>query len=61
MGDDISLGSVTDCRLRSFFDHRQNTQQCRGAPFQKSKQKQPEPMSSPINTQLTKKVRNIVE
>ena len=49
MGDDIGLGSVTDCRLRSFCDHRQHTQQCRAAPLQKSKQIQPQPMSSPIN------------
>ena len=61
MGDDIRSGSVTDCRLRSDSDLRLHTQQCRGAPFQKSKQKQTQPMSSPINTQLTKKVRNIVE
>jgi hypothetical protein len=28
MGDDIGSGSVTDCRLRSFSNHRQHTQQC---------------------------------
>ena len=49
MDDDIGSGSVTDCRLRSFSDRRQHTQQCRAAPRQKSKQMQPEPMSSPIN------------
>ena len=49
MGDVIGLGSVTDCRLRSFSNHRRHTQQCRAAPQQKSKQTQPEPMSSPIN------------
>ena len=49
MGDDIGLGSVTDCRLRSDSDLRQHTQQCRAAPWQKSKQMQPKPMSSPIN------------
>ena len=49
MGDDIGSGSVTDCRLRLFSDHRWDTQQCRAAPRQKSNQTQPEPMSSPIN------------
>ena len=41
MGDDICLGSVTDCRRRSDSDFRQHTQQCRAAPQQKSKQTQP--------------------
>ena len=36
MGDAIGSGSVTDCCLRSFCDHRQHTQQCRAAPRQKS-------------------------
>ena len=49
MGDDIGSGLVTDYRLRSFSDHRRHTQQCRAAPRQKSKQMQPELMSSPIN------------
>ena len=49
MGDDIGSGSLTDCRLRSFSDHRRHTQQCRTAPWQKSKQMQPKTMSSPIN------------
>ena len=49
MGDDMGLGSVTDYRLRSFSNHRQHTQQCRAAPWQKSKQMQPKPISSPIN------------
>ena len=49
MGDEIGSGSVTDCSLMSFYDHRWYTQQCRAAPLQKSKQTQPEPMSSPIN------------
>ena len=49
MGDDIGSGSVTDCHLRSFSDHRQHTQQCRAALRRKSKQTEPEPMSSPIN------------
>ena len=51
MGDDIGSGSVTDCLLRSFSDHKLHTQQCRAAPQQKSKQTQPKPklMSSPIN------------
>ena len=49
MVGEIGLGSVTDCRLRSDSDLRQHTQQCRAAPRQKSKQMQPEPMSSPIN------------
>ena len=47
MGDDIGSGSVTDCCLRSFSDHRRHTQQCRAALRRKSKQTQPEPMSSP--------------
>ena len=49
MGDDIGLGSVTDCRLRSDYDLRRHTQQYRATPRQKSKQTQPEQMSSPIN------------
>ena len=49
MGDDISSGSMTDCRLRSFFDHRRHTQQCRAALWRKSKQTQPEPIPSPID------------
>ena len=49
MGDGIGLGSVTDCRQRSFSDHRRHTQQCKPAPRQKSKQTQPKLMSSPIN------------
>ena len=49
MGDDIGTDSVTDCHLRSFSDHRRHTQQCRAAPWQKPRQAQPEPMSSPIN------------
>ena len=49
MGDDIGSSSVTDCLLRSFSDHRWHTQQCRAAPQWKSKQMQPQPMSSPIN------------
>ena len=46
MGDDFGSRSVTVCRLRSDSDLRQHTQQCRDAPWQKSKQTQPEPMSS---------------
>ena len=49
MGDDIGSSSVTDCRLRLDSEVRQHIQQCRAAPWQKSKQTQPEPMSSPIN------------
>ena len=49
MGDDIGSGSVTDCLLRSFFDPKGHTQQCRAAIRQKSKQTEPELMSSPIN------------
>ena len=49
MGDDIGFDSVTDCRLRSFSNPRQHSQQCRVAPWQKSKQTQPQPMLSPIN------------
>jgi hypothetical protein len=45
MGDDISSGSVTDCRLRSDSDLRQY----RAAPRQKSEQTQYKLMSSPIN------------
>ena len=45
MGDDIGSGSVTGCRLRSLGDHRQHTVQVE----RKSKQTEPEPMSSPIN------------
>ena len=52
MGDDISSGSVTDCLLRSFSDLKGQTQQCRAALRQKSKQTKPEPMS--LITQLTK-------
>ena len=49
MGDDIGSGSVTDCLLRSFLPLFRHTQQCRAAGRQKSKQMQPELMSSPIN------------
>ena len=49
MGDDIGSGSVTDCRPRLFSGHRHNTQHCRAALQQKSKQTEPEPMSSPID------------
>ena len=56
MGDDISSGSMTDCHLRSFSDHRRHTQQCRAAPRQKSKQ--PEPMSSPIKNPASSKLIN---
>ena len=49
MGDDIGLGSVTDCHLRSDSDLRRQTQQCRAAPWEKSKQMQPELMSLTIN------------
>ena len=49
MGDDIGSGSVTNSHLRSFSDHRRHTQQCKAASWQKSKQTQPESMSSPIN------------
>ena len=52
MGDDIGLGSVTDCGLRSDSNLWRHTQQCRAAPRQKSKQTQPKPMSSPINYPL---------
>ena len=48
MVNDNGSGSVTDCLLRSFSDHRRH-QQCRAAPRQKSKQTQPIPTSSPIN------------
>ena len=41
MGDDICLGSVTDCLLRSFSDLKGHTQQCRAALQQKSKQTEP--------------------
>ena len=47
MGDDIGLGSVTNCRLRSDSNLRWYTQQCRAAPRQKSKQTQPKQMTSP--------------
>ena len=63
MGDDIGSGSVTDCLLRSFSDHKRHTQQCRAALQQKSKQTEPELMSSPIKPSLfnhiKKKLRNI--
>ena len=49
MGDDIGSSSVIDCRLRLDSKVRRHIQQCRAAPRQKSKQTQPEPMSSPIN------------
>ena len=49
MGDDIGLGSVTDCLLRSFSALNIHTQQCRAALRQKSKQTKPAPMSSTIN------------
>ena len=49
MGDDIGSSSVTDCRLRLDSEVRQQMQQCRAAQWQKSKQTQPNPMSSPIN------------
>ena len=51
MGDDIGSSSVTDCRLRLDSEVRGHIQQCRAAPWQKSKQTQSEPMSSPINYQ----------
>ena len=60
MSDDIDSGSVTDCHLRSFSDLRQPTQQCRAAPRRKSKQTQPEKMSSPTNTQLRQNIRIIM-
>ena len=53
MGDDISLGSVTDCLLRSFSDLKGHTQQCRAVLRQKSKQTEPKSMSSPSLTQNT--------
>ena len=31
-GYDIGSGSLTDCPLSSFSDHRRHTQQCRAAP-----------------------------
>ena len=43
MTSDIGSSSMTDSDLR------QHTQQCRAAPRQKSKQMQPEPMSSTVN------------
>ena len=49
MGNDISSGSVTDCHLRSASDLRRYTQQCKAAPRWRSKQTQPEPISSHIN------------
>ena len=49
MGDDIGLGSVTDCLLRLFSALLRHTQQCRAAPRQKPKQMQPKPMPSPNN------------
>ena len=39
MGDDISLGSVTDCHLRSNSKLRRHTQQCRAAPRQQTQPK----------------------
>ena len=51
MGDDIGSVSVTDCLLRSFSDLERHTQQCRASLWQKSKQTEPETMSSPINNQ----------
>ena len=49
MGDDIGSGSVTGCRLWSLRDHRRHTQLHWAALRRKSKQTEPEPMSSPIN------------
>ena len=46
MGVDISSGSVTDCLLRLFSNLKGHTQQCRIALLRKSKQTEPEPMSS---------------
>ena len=42
MSDDIGSGSVTDCLLRSFSNLKGQTQQCRAALWQKSKQKEKE-------------------
>ena len=60
MGDDISLDSVTDCLLRSFSDLKLHTQQCRAAIRQKSKQTEPELMSSPINYPAYRKQLKLV-
>ena len=60
MGDDIGSGSVTDCLLRSFSDHKRHTQQCRAALQQKSKQTKPELMSSPINYPAYRKQLKLV-
>ena len=49
MGDDIGSSSVMGCCLRSFGDHRQQTE-LHYVGWAKYKNKQnPEPMSSPIN------------
>ena len=60
MSDDIGSGSVIDCLLRSFSDLKGHTKQCRPALRPKSKQTEPEPMSSPslvtINTLSEKKL-----
>ena len=60
MGDDIGSGSVTDCLLRSFSNHKLHTQQCRAALQQKSKQTKPELMSSPINYPAYRKQLKLV-
>ena len=49
MGDDIGLGSVTDCRLCRFYGHKQHTQLHQAAPRQKSKQMHLVSMASPLN------------
>ena len=52
MGDDIGMGSVTDCLLRSFSDLKIQTELhylvLRWL-SQKPKQTEPEPMSLPFN------------
>ena len=49
MADDIGSGSVTDCLLRSIFNLKGHTQQCRASLREKSKQAKHKLMSSPIN------------
>jgi hypothetical protein len=47
MGDDISLGSVTDCLLRLFFD--QDILSSAKLHYSKNQNNKPEPMSSVIS------------
>ena len=53
MVDDNGSGSVTDCCLRSFSDHRRHTQQCRAAPRQQTQPKFNDCGHHPLITQFT--------